>query len=72
MCFLVFYLIWYKVGQNGPLGLDLEILLTGLGSKVGQNGPFYTTNISNKTKILLRVLAKKRQSTFILDNGSTN
>ena len=31
------------MGRNGPLGLGLEILPTGLGSKVGQNGPFYTT-----------------------------
>ena len=33
------------VGQNSPLGLGLEILPTGLGSKVGQNGPFYTTGV---------------------------
>ena len=31
------------MGQNGPLGLGLEILPTGLGSKMGQNGPFYIT-----------------------------
>ena len=29
--------------QNGPLGLGLEILPTGLESEVCQNGPFYTT-----------------------------
>ena len=29
--------------QNGPLDLGLEILPTGLESKVCQNGPFYTT-----------------------------
>ena len=36
------------MGQNGPLGLDLELLPTGLGSKVGQNGPFYTTKAFDK------------------------
>ena len=36
------------MGQNGPLDLGLEILPTGLGSKVGQNGPFYLClSISN-------------------------
>ena len=32
------------MGQNCPSGLSLEILPTGLGSKVGLNGPFYTTS----------------------------
>ena len=35
------------MGYNGPLDLGLKILPTGLGFKVGQNGPFYTTEISN-------------------------
>ena len=30
----------------------------------------YSGNISNKTKIMFSKLAKKTQSTFILDNGS--
>ena len=33
--------------QNAPLGLGLEILFMGFGSKVGQNAPFYTTFIKN-------------------------
>ena len=33
------------MGLNCPLDLGLEILPTGLGFKVGQNGPFYTTGL---------------------------
>ena len=34
--------------QNAPLDLGLKILPTGLGFKVPQNAPFYTTETNEK------------------------
>ena len=41
------------MGYNGPLDLGMKILPTGLGFKVGQNGPFYTTYDVTRYFVLL-------------------
>ena len=58
------------MGQNGPLGLGLEILPTGLGSKVCQNGPFYTTIKSDYGNSKFKISAPTWNDAFDLPDGT--